>query len=118
MMRPSTEVVGIPTGDLGFVGTASFDEEWVLPYPVVEMSASSTFYRSAVKFLGSVTPSVGTVGSVGKSLGSGTRFSRSFGPADMSLLKSRSLVLPRDLCAIPRLPGDSSLTRTVDRRPL
>ena len=63
-MRPSTEVVEIPTGDLGFVGTASFGEEWVLPYPVAEMSAFSTVYRSVVKFLGSVTPSAGTVGSV------------------------------------------------------
>ena len=112
-MKLLIEVVEIPTDDSGFVGTASFGEEWVVPYPVAGMSVFSIlccFSRSAVRFLGSETPSARTSGSAGKSLESGTRFSRAF---DVNLLKSRILVLCR---AIPRLPGDLSVNRTADRR--
>ena len=118
-MKLLIEVVEIPTDDSGFVGTASSGEEWVVPYPVAGMSVFSIlccFSRSAVRSLGSETPSARTSGSAGKSLESGTRFSRAFDPVDANLLTSRSLVLPRDCRVIPRLPGDLSLNRTADRR--
>ena len=119
-MKPSIEVVGIPTHVVGFVREAGFAEGCVEPCLAAEMLVLPTLGGSThvvVKSPGSGTPSAGTIGSAERSPEPKTRFSRLSVSADANFLQSRSLVLFLDCpAAIPMLPGDLSPSQTAARR--